>query len=89
MPPFWFEALASVALGVSLLCSLYLIVAVMRHPQKMAVMNWVWPVTAHYFGPVAIYAFSSALTITRDEPGICGSTELSRWQRWQPACVRH
>ncbi|HZC07321.1 MAG TPA: DUF4396 domain-containing protein [Ktedonobacterales bacterium] len=57
MPPLWFEALASIALGVALLCCLTLIIAVARHPQKMAIMNWVWPITALYFGPVAIYAF--------------------------------
>jgi hypothetical protein len=28
-----------------------------RHPQKMAVMNFVWPITALYFGPFAIWMY--------------------------------
>ena len=57
MAPLWFEVLASVAIGVALLCCLALIIEVFRHPQRMAVMNWVWPVTALYFGPVALIAY--------------------------------
>jgi hypothetical protein len=34
-----------------------LAVDVMRHPQKMAVMNWVWPITALYFGPFALWSY--------------------------------
>ncbi len=57
IPSFWFNVLASFALGVALLCCFTLIILVMRYSQRMAVMNWVWPVTALYFGPVAIYAY--------------------------------
>lgn len=32
---------------------------VLRHPQKMAVMNWVWPITALYFGPFALWTYFS------------------------------
>jgi hypothetical protein len=27
------------------------------HRQQMAVMNWVWPITALYFGPAAVWAY--------------------------------
>ncbi len=57
VPPLWFEILARMAIGVALLCCLALIVEVIRHPQRMAVMNWVWPVTALYFGPAALIAY--------------------------------
>lgn len=30
---------------------------VIRHPQKMAVMNFVWPITALYFGPFAVWTY--------------------------------
>ncbi len=30
------------------MCTGILLIDVLRHPQKMAIMNWVWPVTALY-----------------------------------------
>jgi len=37
----------------------FLVVAVdiVSHRQKMMVMNFVWPVTAHYFGPFALLTY--------------------------------
>jgi hypothetical protein len=36
-----------------------LAVDVMRHPQKMRVMDWVWPITGLYFGPFALWSYYS------------------------------
>lgn len=30
-----------------------------KHPQKMAVMSWVWPITALYFGPFVLWTYYS------------------------------
>lgn len=30
---------------------------VTRHPQKMAIMNWVWPITGLYFGPFTLWTY--------------------------------
>jgi hypothetical protein len=51
--PMWIDDLAWAYLSLSFLCLLAILVDEVRHPQKMAVMNLVWPVTALYFGPVA------------------------------------
>lgn len=48
----WFLILS----GISVLI---LAADVMRHPQKMAVMNWVWPITGLYFGPFALWSYFS------------------------------
>src|SRR5690349_18819415 len=32
-------------------------ILVRGHRQQMAVMNWVWPITALYWGPVAVWGF--------------------------------
>lgn len=48
----WFLILSAVSV-------LFLAIDVMRHRQKMAVMNWVWPVTALYFGPFALWSYFS------------------------------
>src|SRR5690348_7733493 len=48
-------SMAVVLLAIA--CAVYLIVAVIRHPQKMWIMNLVWPITALYFGPFAMWAY--------------------------------
>ena len=37
--------------------SAWLIVEQVRHPQRMWIMNLVWPITALYMGPLAIWAY--------------------------------
>lgn len=57
MPPAWLDTLSWVALGAAFASALYLIVSVLRRPQGMAIMNVVWPVTALYMGPFAVWAY--------------------------------
>ncbi len=51
MFPSWFHALAIAVLLAGAVCAALVLADVLRHPQKMAVMNVVWPVTA-LFGTV-------------------------------------
>jgi hypothetical protein len=51
------EQLSAAAVILGLACALYLTAAVVRHPQQMWIMNLVWPITALYFGPFAIWAY--------------------------------
>lgn len=46
-----------VSLGVAFACALYLVIDVFRHPQKMAIMNVVWPVTALYLSVFAVWGY--------------------------------
>lgn len=48
----WFLILSGITVII-------LAIDVVRHPQKMAVMNWVWPITALYFGPFALWSYYS------------------------------
>lgn len=50
--PAWLSILASLSLLAGVLCCLVVAVDVVRHPQKMGIMNLVWPVTM-LFGSVA------------------------------------
>ncbi|QDV52913.1 DUF4396 domain-containing protein [Gimesia fumaroli] len=49
--------IATVSLVLAVLCSLWLLIDVIRHPQHMAIMNVVWPLTALYAGPLAILIY--------------------------------
>ncbi|MFZ0732552.1 MAG: DUF4396 domain-containing protein [Candidatus Sulfotelmatobacter sp.] len=47
-------------------CSLIIVVHELRRPQEMMIMNIVWPLTALYFGPVALWSyFKSGSKMTR------------------------
>jgi hypothetical protein len=50
-------AAAWTSIAISFACALLLVLDEARHPQKMAVMNIVWPVTALYFSGFAVWAY--------------------------------
>lgn len=53
----WLHDLAWAYLSLSFLCFASIVVDEFRRPQKMMVMNLVWPVTALYFGPLALEVY--------------------------------
>lgn len=54
MPSDWLSVLAWSYLSICLLCTVFILLDMSRgHRHTMAVMNWVWPITGLYFGPVA------------------------------------
>ncbi len=57
MVPRLLYVIAIVSLVAALVSALVIVLDLRRHPQKMAVMNAVWPVTALYFGPLAVWAY--------------------------------
>lgn len=59
MPAPWLTALAWVALGVAVVCGGWILfdILVRGHRQRMPVMEWVWPVTALYLGPLAVWGY--------------------------------
>ncbi len=59
MPPHWLTLLSVLALIGALISALAIGFDLWRHPQTMKVMNAVWPVTALYFGPFAVWAYWS------------------------------
>jgi hypothetical protein len=49
--------LAWISIGLALACAVLIALDEVRHPQKMGVMNVVWPVTALYFSVFAVWAY--------------------------------
>lgn len=58
--PSWLIILAWVSLGVAVLCALILLVDLFGHPQKMWIMDVVWPITALYSGPLGLWFYFNA-----------------------------
>jgi hypothetical protein len=52
-----FAGLAWVSIGLAVACALVIAVDEVRRPQRMGVMNVVWPVTALYFSIFALWAY--------------------------------
>lgn len=52
-----FETISWISLGIASFCATVIAVDVARHPQKMGIMNIVWPVTALYGSVFAVWAY--------------------------------
>jgi hypothetical protein len=80
-PPRWMEVVALIWISLSILTAAGIAINIAAgHRQKMAVMNFVWPLTALYFGPLAIFAWRSFGTSARKDHS--GKAPL-----WQSAIV--
>ena len=51
------QAFASLSLGIAFLCAAIITAHEIRHPQKMMVMNLVWPLTALYLSVFGLFAY--------------------------------
>lgn len=60
MVPTWLEQLSVAALWIAGACAILIALDIaFFHRQKMWIMNIVWPVTALYFGPLAVWFYWS------------------------------
>lgn len=57
MVPSWLNDLATASLVLAALCAAVVLVDLIRFPQQMAIMNWAWPITALYAGPLALWMY--------------------------------
>lgn len=55
--PEWLHILAWAYLSLCFLCGTIMIMDELRRPQKMMIMNFVWPITALYGGPLALWGY--------------------------------
>ena len=55
--PAWLTVLAWISLLVALVCAIWVIVDLHRHPQPMKIMNLVWPITMLWAGPIGIWGY--------------------------------
>jgi len=72
VPPLWLTVLAWCALGGAFICAGWILLDIFGRGfrQPMGVMEAVWPITALYFGPVAVWGYLR-----------WGRPRSQRWQR--------
>jgi hypothetical protein len=74
--PGWLDGLALAFVLAGFASAALIAVDLIRRPQKMAIMNWVWPITGLYGGPLALLAYS---LFGRRPRGGAGTPEKPRW----------
>jgi hypothetical protein len=52
-----FTLVSWASLGIAFICAIVIAIDEVRHPQKMWIMNVVWPVTALYFSVFALWGY--------------------------------
>lgn len=52
--PSWLHVIAVISLALGIASAALIIWDVRRYPPRMAVMAWVWPITALYLGPLGL-----------------------------------
>lgn len=45
------------SLGIAFICAIVIVIDAIRHPQKMWIMNAVWPVSALYFSVIGLWGY--------------------------------
>ena len=55
--PAWLHTLSIISLLLAGVCALWIAIDVARHPQKMAVMNFVWPLAALFGSVVWVWLY--------------------------------
>jgi len=66
--PAWLHILAWACIAMCVTCALGILIHTIIRPQKMWIMNLVWPVTGLYMGPVAVYMYRKALPVSVSSP---------------------
>lgn len=59
MPPEWLVVVAWGALALAAVCAAVVVLDIVSlgHRQPMTVMEWVWPITALYAGPIGVWLY--------------------------------
>jgi hypothetical protein len=68
MVPQWLEILAWTWIAICFASSLFILTQTVRKPQKMWIMDVVWPITGLYMGPFAVYLYQKSLPVSMKMP---------------------
>jgi hypothetical protein len=68
MVPQWLEIVAWLWIAICFASALFILIQTFRKPQKMWIMDVVWPITALYMGPFAVYLYQKSLPVSMKRP---------------------
>lgn len=83
------DTIAWIFLGIDFACAIVIALDEARDPQKMWIMNLVWPVTALYFGVFALWAyFRAGRQMTQAAMQAMPKQEMEKHQKEQQTQAR-
>lgn len=68
MVPAWLLFVSWLWIAVCIASALFILVQTLRKPQKMWIMDVVWPITGLYMGPFAIFLYRKSLPVSMKKP---------------------
>ncbi len=68
MVPQWLQILAWLWIAMCFASALIILIQTIPKPQKMWIMSVVWPMTALYMGPFAVYLYQKSLPVSEKKP---------------------
>ena len=82
------DAVAWLSLGVGFLCAVIITAHEIKDPQKMGVMNLVWPLTALYLSVFGLFAyFRFGVPMTKPHGHYSGGSQMDMGQKASPTLV--
>lgn len=66
--PVWLDVIAWIWIAICIVSACFILIRTLRTPQKMWIMDVVWPITGLYMGPFAIYLYLKSLPVSRKQP---------------------
>ncbi len=83
------DTIAWISLGIAFVCAFAIAIDEVKHPQKMWIMNMVWPVTALYFSVFALWAyFRKGRSMSKDAMKGMSEQEMKQHQQQQKEQAR-
>ncbi len=82
------EVIAWISISAAIVCALWMSLDAFRHPQPMAIMNVVWPVSALYLNVLALWAYyrvGRPRATHASQNGMSHQIKDSRLSGWQVA----
>ena len=73
--PDWLHGLSIASFTLAILCVVVILVDIMRRPQKMAIVNWVWQLTGLFRSVISLFCNLKAAW----RAGDAQRDTLSRW----------
>lgn len=83
------EIVSWISLDIAFACAIVIAIDEARHPQKMWVMNFVWPITALYFSVFAVWGyFRIGRPMTKDSMEGMSKDEMDKHMKEQEEQAR-
>jgi hypothetical protein len=77
----WLTFISIVSLMIAAGCAICITIDLIHHPQKMSIMNVVWPVTALYLGPAAIWLYFHYGRLSSKDARTIGDSEAAEREK--------